>query len=98
MPIRSRVFTKYVLSYLSVVLAVCMTLGLALVRVATDQLMQAETEIYQAHLNQTADYMERQLSAMEDVLLDIKTQLTFQPSFFTRQKVNEVELVDAFSR
>ena len=41
MPIRSRVFTKYVLSYRSVVLAECMTLGLALVRVATDQLMQA---------------------------------------------------------
>ena len=44
MPIRSRVFKRYVLSYLSVVLAVCMALGLALVRVASGQLRQAETE------------------------------------------------------
>ena len=64
MPIRSRVFKRYVLSYFSVVLAVCMAMGLALVRVASDQLRQAETEVYQARLAQTADYIERQLSTM----------------------------------
>lgn len=42
MLIRSRVFRKYILSYLAVVLAICMVLGLALVRVSTDQLRQAE--------------------------------------------------------
>jgi len=49
------VFKRYVLSYLSVVLAVCMALGLALVRVASGQLRQAETEVYQARLAQSAD-------------------------------------------
>ena len=77
MPIRSRVFKRYVLSYLSVVLAVCMALGLALVRVASGQLRQAETEVYQARLAQTADYIERQLSTMEDIRLDVKTRLPF---------------------
>lgn len=98
MPIRSRVFKRYVLSYLSVVLAVCMAMGLALVRVASDQLRQAETEVYQARLAQTADYIERQLSTMEDIRLDVKTRLPFQPFYLTRQKTNEFELLDAFSR
>ena len=98
MPIRSRVFKRYVLSYLSVVLAVCMALGLALVRVASGQLRQAETEVYQARLAQTADYIERQLSTMEDIRLDVKTRLPFQPFYLTRQKTNEFELLDAFSR
>lgn len=98
MPIRSRVFKRYVLSYLSVVLAVCMALGLALVRVASGQLRQAETEVYQARLAQTADYIERQLSTMEDIRLDVKTQLPFQPFYLNRQKTNEFELLDAFSR
>lgn len=98
MPIRSRVFKRYVLSYLSVVLAVCMAMGLALVRVASDQLRQAETEVYQARLAQTGDYIERQLSAMEDIRLDVKTRLQFQPFYLNRQKTNEFELLDAFSR
>ncbi len=98
MPIRSRVFKRYVLSYLSVVLAVCMALGLALVRVASGQLRQAETEVYQARLAQTGDYIERQLSAMEDIRLDVKTRLQFQPFYLNRQKTNEFELLDAFSR
>lgn len=98
MPIRSRVFKRYVLSYLSVVLAVCMALGLALVRVASGQLRQAETEVYQARLAQTADYIERQLSTMEDIWLDVKTRLPFQPFYLNRQKTNEFELLDAFSR
>lgn len=98
MPIRSRVFKRYVLSYLSVVLAVCMALGLALVRVASGQLRQAETEVYQARLAQTADYIERQLSKMEDIRLDVKTRLPFQPFYLNRQKTNEFELLDAFSR
>lgn len=98
MPIRSRVFKRYVLSYLSVVLAVCMALGLALVRVASDQLRQAETEVYQARLAQTADYIKRQLSTMEDIRLDVKTRLPFQPFYLNRQKTNEFELLDAFSR
>lgn len=98
MPIRSRVFKRYVLSYLSVVLAVCMAMGLALVRVASDQLRQAETEVYQARLAQTADYIERQLSKMEDIRLDVKTRLPFQPFYLNRQKTNEFELLDAFSR
>ena len=45
MPIRSRLFKRYVLSYFSVVLAVCMAMGLALVRAASGQLRQAETEV-----------------------------------------------------
>ena len=98
MPVRSRVFKRYVLSYLSVVLAVCMALGLALVRVASGQLRQAETEVYQARLAQTADYIERQLSTMEDIRLDVKTRLPFQPFYLNRQKTNEFELLDAFSR
>lgn len=98
MPIRSRVFKRYVLSYLSVVLAVCMAMGLALVRVASDQLRQAETEVYQARLAQTADYIEQQLSTMEDIRLDVKTRLPFQPFYLNRQKTNEFELLDAFSR
>ena len=98
MPIRSRVFKRYVLSYLSVVLAVCMAMGLALVWVASDQLRQAETEVYQARLAQTADYIERQLSTMEDIRLDVKTRLPFQPFYLNRQKTNEFELLDAFSR
>ena len=98
MPIRSRVFKRYVLSYFSVVLAVCMVMGLALVRVASDQLRQAETEVYQARLAQTADYIERQLSTMEDIRLDVKTRLPFQPFYLTRQKINEFELLDAFAR
>ena len=98
MPIRSRVFKRYVLSYLSVVLAVCMAMGLALVRVVSDQLRQAETEVYQARLAQTADYIERQLSTMEDIRLDVKTRLPFQPFYLNRQKTNEFELLDAFSR
>lgn len=98
MPIRSRVFKRYVLSYLSVVLAVCMAMGFALVRVASDQLRQAETEVYQARLAQTADYIERQLSTMEDIRLDVKTRLPFQPFYLNRQKTNEFELLDAFSR
>lgn len=98
MPIRSRVFKRYVLSYLSVVLAVCMALGLALVRVASGQLRQAETEVYQARLAQTADCIERQLSTMEDIRLDVKTRLPFQPFYLNRQKTNEFELLDAFSR
>ena len=98
MPIRSRVFKRYVLSYLSVVLAVCMAMGLALVRVASDQLRQAETEVYQARLAQTADYIERQLSTMEDIRLDVKTRLPFQPFYLNRQKTNEFELLDAFFR
>lgn len=98
MPIRSRVFKRYVLSYLSVVLAVCMAMGLALVRVASGQLRQAETEVYQARLAQTADYIERQLSTMEDIRLDVKTRLPFQPFYLNRQKTNEFELLDAFSR
>lgn len=98
MPIRSRVFKRYVLSYLSGVLAVCMALGLALVRVASGQLRQAETEVYQARLAQTADYIERQLSTMEDIRLDVKTRLPFQPFYLNRQKTNEFELLDAFSR
>lgn len=98
MPIRSRVFKRYVLSYLSVVLAVCMALGLALVRVASGQLRQADTEVYQARLSQTADYIERQLSTMEDIRLDVKTRLPFQPFYLNRQKTNEFELLDAFSR
>ena len=98
MPIRSRVFKRYVLSDLSVVLAVCMALGLALVRVASGQLRQAETEVYQARLAQTADYIERQLSTMEDIRLDVKTRLPFQPFYLNRQKTNEFELLDAFSR
>lgn len=98
MPIRSRVFKRYVLSYLSVVLVVCMALGLALVRVASGQLRQAETEVYQARLAQTADYIERQLSTMEDIRLDVKTRLPFQPFYLNRQKTNEFELLDAFSR
>ena len=98
MPIRSRVFKRYVLSYLSVVLAVCMALGLALVRVASGQLRQAETEVYQARLAQTADYIERQLSTMEDIRLDVRTRLPFQPFYLNRQKTNEFELLDAFSR
>ena len=98
MPIRSRVFKRYVLSYLSVVLDVCMALGLALVRVASGQLRQAETEVYQARLAQTADYIERQLSTMEDIRLDVKTRLPFQPFYLNRQKTNEFELLDAFSR
>lgn len=98
MPIRSRVFKRYVLSYLSVVLAVCMAMGLALVRVASDQLRQAETEVYQARLTQTADYIERQLSTMENIRLDVKTRLPFQPFYLNRQKTNEFELLDAFSR
>ena len=98
MPIRSRVFKRYVLSYLSVVLAVCMALGLALVRVASGQLRQAETEVYQARLAQTADYIERQLSTMEDIRLDVKTRLPFQPFYLNRQNTNEFELLDAFSR
>lgn len=79
MPIRSRLFKRYVLSYFSVVLAVCMAMGLALVRAASGQLRQAETEVYQARLAQTGDYIERQLSAMEDIRLDVKTRLQFQP-------------------
>lgn len=98
MPIRSRVFKRYVLSYFSVVLAVCMAMGLALVRAASGQLRQAETEVYQARLAQTGDYIERQLSAMEDIRLDVKTRLQFQPFYLTRQKTNEFELLDAFSR
>lgn len=52
----SQVFRKHVLSYLAVVLAICMVLGLALVRVSTDQLRQAEMEVYQTRLAQTGDY------------------------------------------
>lgn len=35
---------------------------------------------------------------MEDIRLDVKTRLPFQPFYLNRQKTNEFELLDAFSR
>ncbi len=98
MPMRSQVFKKYVLSYLSGVLVVCMALGLILERMASDQLRQAEMDIYQTRLTQTADYIEQQLAAMQDIHLSIKTELPFQPFYLKRQKTNEFDLLESFAR
>lgn len=98
MLMRSQVFKKYILSYLAGLLAVCMALGLILVGLASVELRQAEMEIYQTRLAQTSDYIERQLSAMNDIRLSVKTQRVFQPFYLNQRKTNEFELIENFSR
>lgn len=98
MPFRSRVFNRYLMSYLTVVLFICILLGLTLIMAATAQLRQAELEISQVRLMQTGDYFEQQFSAIEDIRLDIKTRLSFQPFYLFREKINELNLLDSFAR
>ena len=80
MPIRSNVFRKYIFSYLSVALAICLTLGIALNLASTHQLSKTERDISLNRLAQAADDVERQIEAMQDVRIDIKTNVTFHPS------------------
>lgn len=80
MLIRSRVFRKYVLSYLAVVLAICMVLGLALVRVSTDQLRQAEMEVYQTRLAQTGDYLGQYFKKMSGATINEYCKTLEQPA------------------
>ncbi len=91
------VFRRYVASYLTVVLTVCIVLGLALTLLASDQLKQSELELYEGRLAMAASHVERQFSALEDIRLDIKTSRTFQPFYVQGNVIRELELLDAFS-
>ena len=73
-------------------------LGLTLNLVATRQLAQTELDIYRGRLAQAGDYIERQLAAIEDVLLDIKTHLVFQPFHLKQDATKSIELLEALSR
>jgi len=94
---RGLVFKRYVVSYLTVVLTVCLALGSALTLVASNQLKQSESELYQGRLANAASYIERQIAAMEDIRLSIKTTYTFQPSYVQQNVIREMELIEALS-
>ena len=95
---RGNAFKRYVFSYLSMALTICLTLGLTLNLVATRQLVQTEMDIYRGRLAQAGDYIERQLAAIEDILLDIKTQLAFQPFHLKQDATKSIDLLEALSR
>ncbi len=95
---RGNAFKRYVFSYLSMALTICLTLGLTLNLVATRQLVQTEMDIYRGRLAQAGDYVERQLAAIEDILLDIKTQLAFQPFHLKQDATKSIDLLEALSR
>ncbi len=96
--LRGRVFRRYVLSYLAVALTISLILGLALTMVSATRLRQSELELYESRLYMAADYIERQISAMEDIRVEIKANRVYQPFFLEQSVVNELELLDAFSR
>lgn len=98
MPIRSNVFRKYIFSYLSVALAICLTLGIALNLASTHQLSKTERDISLNRLAQAADDVERQIEAMQDVRIDIKTNVTFHPSRLHQDVTKSIELINTFSR
>src|SRR5699024_1090221 len=93
MPIRSNVFRKYIFSYLSVALAICLTLGIALNLASTHQLSKTERDISLNRLAQAADDVERQIEAMRDVRIDIKTNVTFHPSRLHQDVTKSIELI-----
>ncbi len=96
--IKGQVFKRYLFSYLSIALAICMSLGLALTFVSTKELRQAEYDLYKGRLRLVADYTEQQIIAMETVCIDIKTNLCFQPFYLKRSVVNDLELIKAFKQ
>ncbi|MDD3336705.1 MAG: helix-turn-helix transcriptional regulator [Eubacteriales bacterium] len=96
--LQGQVFKRYLFSYVSVALAVCLVLGITLTLVSTRELQQAEIELHQGRLVLAADYIERQLKAMEDIQLDIKTNLIYQPFYLKRDVIHDLELIDHFAQ
>jgi AraC-like DNA-binding protein len=97
-PLQGRVFKRYIFSYLSVALIICLALGLALTLTATRQLRMAEVEIYQGRLLFASDYIEQQISVMEDIRLDIKTNLVYQPFYLQQNVIYDMDLINAFAQ
>lgn len=97
-PTQGRVFRRYLLTYLSVALVICLTLGVVLTTTASMQLRQSERELYESRMQLTADYIERQLEAMEEIRVEVKANLHYQPFYLRQSIVNSLGLIDVFSR
>lgn len=98
MPIRSRLFKRYVLSYFLWCWPCAWLWAWRWCGRLPVSCGRRRRRSIRPGWPRPGDYIERQLSAMEDIRLDVKTRLQFQPFYLTRQKTNEFELLDAFAR
>ncbi len=96
--LRKSILMRYLASYTSVVLLVCFSLGMLLLIFSTNQMLSAELDIYRGRLTAAANDLEQQFKAMEDILVDMKTKVVYQPFYLMRNAVYDLELIDAFSR
>ena len=95
---RGRTFRRYVLSYLSVAIVISLVMGMAMTWVSSRWLRQSEEALYRSRLYLTADYIERQIKAMQDIQVEIKANLVYQPFYLKQNIIHELELLSAFSR
>ncbi|MGI6653435.1 MAG: helix-turn-helix domain-containing protein [Christensenellales bacterium] len=95
---RGGLFRRYVLSYLSVTVLVCLVLGMALTGASIARLRQKEIESCQNRMYLAADYIERQFEIMENIRVEIKANRVYQPFYRKQNVVCELELIRDFSR
>lgn len=92
------VFRRYLFSYLSIVLVVSLVLGVSLTMVFANQLHQSERELFEGRLALAADYVETQIEAMDEIRQLIKTGPIYHPNYLSSHVINDLELLDEFSR
>lgn len=92
-----KVFRRYILSYLSVILIICAVLVVSLMAISLAELKKNERNTYISRTAVAADYIDTQLKAMEDIRLKVKTKSVFLPFYLSQNPYNEVELMEVFS-
>ena len=92
------VFRNYLFSYLAVVMAICLVLGLSLTMLSASELGQSEQKLYQGRLEMAADYVERQIAALQEMRLQVKTGQIYQPLYLRSNVMYDMDLLENFTR
>lgn len=93
-----KLFRQYALSYLMVVLIVCLALGAALMALSARELKKSERSVYRSRTVMAADYIERQFTVMEDIRLKVKMDAQYLPFYLAQNHYNDRELIQSFSK
>ncbi len=94
---RKRVLAKYLISYLTLALILCITLGSVLSLISARELNNTAEEAQIELLKAASNDLAQQLQIIDDLALKIKTSIYYQTFYLSLSPLNAIELISDFS-
>lgn len=96
--LQSKVFRRYLISYLSVVLIMLSVLGVIEMRRVAISMRKEEIRLTESKLNIVVEDLENQVEAMRKMVIEIANSPIFRSDYFGLSKYHEIQLLDQLHR